>query len=303
MLGAKLTALSNKLVHSPSDRRVREFVAKLEKGSAALKYLIRANQGMVNQIARQLRPANTAYDLEDMLQDGNMGLMQAIVRFDPKSGCRLSTYSYQWIRGLIMTGLHRCVCACACGPGRLGAHTPPSARRRLNQVNLPQVVAQDVFKLKKLLQESSRSFVSVEHDELLELAKQLNWNEGRLNRIVNASQIDTTHCASLQSVVSHRDGSDFTLGDTVTSPTKPPTMDFRITLDSALESRAERNARIIRLRFGLEDGIEHTYTEIANVVGLSPQRVCNVVNQELRFLKDARALRAFEDGFGDETDF
>jgi len=273
-LSNELCTLSDDLASSEECARVVDFHQQLERGSTALKFLIRANQGMVHQIVRQLRPKSARYDDDDMLQDGNMGLMQAIVRFDPRSGCRLSTYAYQWIRGLIMTGLHR----------------------RLNQVNLPQVVAQDVFKLKKLLRESSRTFVTVADDELLAFAKQLNWDEDRLKKTVRASRVDTTHVSSLQSVVSNRDGADFTLGDTVTSAEAPVTADFRMTVESALASRAERNAHIIRLRFGLEDGVEHTYTQIAEKVGLSPQRVCNVVNQELRFLKDAHALRAFADG-------
>ena len=170
-------------------------------------------------------------------------------------------------------------------------------RRRLNKVNLPQVVAHDVHKLRKLLSESARRLVSVEYDELLTFGKQLNWDEGKLQKIVKASAIDTTHCFSLEAGVGNREGSDMTLGDTVTSPTTAATDDFRMTLETALSQRAERNARIIRLRFGLEDGKEHTYTQIAHKIGLSPQRVCNVVNQELRYLKDARSLRAFKDGF------
>lgn len=170
-------------------------------------------------------------------------------------------------------------------------------RRRLNKVNLPQVVAQDVHKLRKLLSEASRRLVSVEHDELLTFGKQLNWDEDKLKKVVKASAIDTTNCYSLEAGVGHREGSDITLGDMVTSPTTAATDDFRMTLDTALSQRAERNARIIRLRFGLEDGVEHTYTMISRKIGLSPQRVCNVVNQELRFLKDARSLRAFKDGF------
>jgi hypothetical protein len=97
--------------------RLADFNRSLAQGEHALKYLIRSNQGMVHQIARQLRPKGLL-DLEDMLQDGNLGLMQAIVRFEPATGCRLSTYSYQWIRGLIMTGLHRC------------AHAPASLARQ-----------------------------------------------------------------------------------------------------------------------------------------------------------------------------
>ncbi|KAG8466103.1 hypothetical protein KFE25_001859 [Diacronema lutheri] len=272
-LSSELCQLSDSL--SSECERLADFERQLAHGERALKYLIRANQGMVHQIARQLRPRGATPDLDDMLQDGNMGLMQAVVRFEPSSGCRLSTYSYQWIRGLIMTGLHR----------------------RLNKVNLPQVVAHDVHKLRKLLSESARRLVSVEYDELLTFGKQLNWDEGKLQKIVKASAIDTTHCFSLEAGVGNREGSDMTLGDTVTSPTTAATDDFRMTLETALSQRAERNARIIRLRFGLEDGKEHTYTQIAHKIGLSPQRVCNVVNQELRYLKDARSLRAFKDGF------
>jgi DNA-directed RNA polymerase sigma subunit (sigma70/sigma32) len=159
------------------------------------------------------------------------------------------------------------------------------------------MVASDVFKLRKMLGESSRRLVSVEFDELLTFAKTLNWSEDRLRKIVKASSVQTTHCFSLEADVGRNDGRDWTLGDTMTAPTTARTDDFRMTLDTALETRAGRNARIIRLRFGLEDGVEHTYTEIAQKVGLSPQRVCSVVNQELRYLKDARSLRAFKDGF------
>lgn len=104
-------------------------------GESALKYLIRANQGMVHQIARQLRPRGSASELDDMLQDGNMGLMQAVVRFEPSSGCRLSTYSYNWIRGLIMTGLHRCGPAPSRTPPT--GRTPPRAAPREPSLTLP----------------------------------------------------------------------------------------------------------------------------------------------------------------------
>ncbi|KAJ1627512.1 hypothetical protein T492DRAFT_1024080 [Pavlovales sp. CCMP2436] len=272
-LSSELCGLGERLASDCA--RLHDFDERLRVGEAALKYLIRANQGMVHQVARQLRPRGDKVDMDDMLQDGNMGLMQAIVRFEPTAGCRLSTYSYSWIRGLIMTGLHR----------------------RLNQVNLPSHVAQDVFKLRKLLRESAQRLISVQPDELLAFAKKLNWDETRLKKIVTASTIDTTHCLSFETSLGTRDGSEWALGDTVSTPDRPATDEFVMTIDKALEFRVERNARIIRLRFGLEDGLERTYNEIAQIVGISPQRVCSVVNDELRYLKDTRALRAYKDGF------
>jgi hypothetical protein len=106
VLSAELRQLADSL--AGECERASDFAQRLYRGEAALKFLIRANQGMVHQIARQLRPMGRS-EIDDMLQDGNLGLMQSIIRFEPSSGCRLSTYAYQWIRGLIMTGLHRSV--------------------------------------------------------------------------------------------------------------------------------------------------------------------------------------------------
>jgi DNA-directed RNA polymerase sigma subunit (sigma70/sigma32) len=170
------------------------------------------------------------------------------------------------------------------------------------------MVAQDVFKLRKLLGDSSRKILSVEFDELLDFAKQLNWNEDRLRKIVRASSVQTTNCYSLDADVGggRSEGREFTLADTMTASSSATSAangasDFRMTVESVLDKRAERNARIIRLRFGLENGVEHTYAQIATILGLSSQRVCNVVNQELRYLKDMSSLRAFKDGLEDSS--
>lgn len=125
-LSSELCQLSDSL--GAECERLVEFEQRLAHGEWALKYLIRANQGMVHQIARQLRPRGSAPDLDDMLQDGNMGLMQAVVRFEPSSGCRLSTYSYNWIRGLIMTGLHRCVRATSPSHSAASLRAPAAPR-------------------------------------------------------------------------------------------------------------------------------------------------------------------------------
>ena len=232
-------------------------------GEEARRKLIGANYRLVMSIAKHYQ--GLGVPLLDLIQEGNLGLMRAVDRFDPSRGWRLSTYATWWIRqavGRAAMDQSRAI--------RLPIHT----QERLRQVE------RNVRSLEQALQR---------HPTLEEVADISGMMPDGLKKLwENALPI-----ASLEEPIGESE--DTTLGWTLEDPDAPSPEEaaagsmLREEVERALDTLPPRHAMILRLRFGLRDGRTHTLAQIADRLGVSRERVRQLESEALNRL---RALKA-----------
>lgn len=215
--------------------------------------LIERNLHAVPATARKYRHVGVPW--EDLIQEGNAGLMRAVERFNPQEGVRFSSYASWWIQQGILKAL--------------------SFQART--VRLPVYLAQAVHRVRNA-QSSSPNPLSVQ-----ELAQRTALSSEHVERALRADR----SCISLQRPALGADEEDGTLADhladgreTLEPDTASPSK-LRAELESLLATLPDREALVLRLRFGLEDGRPWTLEEVRQRLGISRERVRQLQAQSL----------------------
>jgi RNA polymerase primary sigma factor len=223
----------------------RRLARAIERGDLAAKdRLVRCNLRLVASVAR--RYVGRGLAMEDLLQEGVVGLIRAAEKFDWRRGTRFSTYAVPWIRQAIAQGL---------------ANTG-----RLIRLPAPQhLQAEQLARAERGLLERG----GAEPGEA-ELAAATGLDEAAVRRIRRAD----APAASLDATVGDGSGR---LGDLVADEREPGDVALaaarRRTVRRSVERLADRDRDVMRLRFGLDGGGERTLGAVGAVVGLSPERV------------------------------
>ncbi|GAA1415069.1 sigma-70 family RNA polymerase sigma factor [Catellatospora coxensis] len=243
----------------------RDELEKLvAEGEHAKDLFIRANLRLVVSIAR--RYVRSGMPMLDLIQEGNTGLVRAVEKFDYVKGYKFSTYATWWIRQAISRAI----------------------AQQERTVRLPVHLVEDVNRMRNVTRQLTRELGSDPEPD--QIAAALGVTVERVTELIRWSQ-DTV---SLDTPVG--DDGDTNLGDLVADRDTPSPEEIvlsaleRQRIEGLLNHLDDRSAGIMRARYGLEDGREHSLTEVASRFSLSRERIRQLEIQALGRLRElARA--------------
>src|SRR6266700_4937969 len=249
------------------ERRGRQRAeAVVAEGAEAKRQLIEANLRLVVHIAK--RYAGRGVEMEDLIQEGNQGLLRAAEKFDPSRGCRFSTYATWWIRQAVSRAVGE------------------QARAIRIPVHMVEKIAQLERESRRLLQMLGREPTPDE------VAAALGIDAQRVGELRQYAQ----ETVSLQMPIGDEDdgselGDLLEDGDAAVPDEAAEHWALRADLENALAVLSTRERRVLWLRYGLEDGRSHTLLEVSQEVAVSRERVRQIEQGALEKLRTPSRLR------------
>jgi RNA polymerase primary sigma factor len=272
--GALLDARANGTLDAMESGQRRLLAAQVRDGKAARAHLTQANLRLVVSIAK--RYANRGLPLLDLIQEGNLGLMRAVDKFDHARGFKFSTYATWWIRQAITRAI-----ADQARTIRIPVHMVES----MNRVLLAQ---------RQMSQELERD------PTIAELALRVDSTPERVREMLRIAQDPL----SLDSPVGDLD--DTSLSDFIAdrSADAPPDLAARKMLNDALDETLdgldERERAVVRMRFGLDGGQPHTLEEVGREFGVTRERIRQIEAKTLTKLRQPQRSQKLRDYFEGE---
>ncbi len=253
-----------------SDRIQRHELSNLiEDGQAAREHLGRANTRLVVSIAK--RYMGQGLPFPDLIQEGNVGLMRAVDKYDYKRGNRFSTYATWWIRQAITRAL----------------------AQKTRTIRIPLHMTERIRQMYRTAQVLEQNLGRRPTPE--EIASEMELPADSVRGMMDASQ----HAIALERPVGDDGDSEF--GDFIEDQDTPSPVDsatqhlLQETIEEVLSELTPRQSHILRLRFGLGGGDPHTLEEIANKFGLSRERIRQLEKEALRRLRHPRLAHNLRD--------
>ncbi len=239
---------------------------QVEDGLLAREHLIKANTRLVVSVAKKYIGRGVPF--LDLIQEGNLGLMKAVEKFDYHRGFRFSTYATWWIRQTITRSI--------ADQGRT--------------IRVPVHMVDRIRQLYKLTHEMEQQLGRLPTND--ELAERMDTTTSKIEWMLRVSWLPL----SLESPIND-DEEDSELGQFVEDQMTPTPIQsaysklLREKIEEVLDTLPPREARILRLRFGLENGHNYTLEEVGEKFGLTRERIRQIESKALRRLRHPRRSR------------
>ena len=248
---------------------IKTLQRDVDKGADAKKRLAEANLRLVVSIAK--RYVGRGMLFLDLIQEGNLGLIKAVEKFDYKKGYKFSTYATWWIRQAITRAI------------------ADQARTIRIPVHMVETINKLIRVSRQLLQEFGRE-PSPE-----EIAKEMNMPVERVREILKISQ----EPVSLETPIGEEEDShlgDFIKDDNVPVPADAAAFTLlKEQLEEVLGTLTEREQKVLTLRFGLEDGRARTLEEVGKEFNVTRERIRQIEAKALRKLRHPSRSRKLKD--------
>jgi len=250
-------------------KKISQYEGKVEAGRAAGKKLVSANLRLVVNIAK--RYVGRGMHFLDLIQEGNLGLMKAVEKFDYRKGYKFSTYATWWIRQAITRAI------------------ADQARTIRIPVHMVETINKIIRINRQLLQELGRE------PSPMEIAERMDMPEERVREILKISQ----EPVSLETPIGEEEDShlgDFIQDDNVPIPADAAAQTLlHEQLNEILRTLTERERRVLKLRFGLEDGKQRTLEEVGREFNVTRERIRQIEAKALRKLRHPSRSKRIKD--------